>query len=59
MIFQYTVVGLILLGAIVWIMRRSMKKKSNPKGGCCCGCALSEKCSKPSPSHHTKCSDKK
>ena len=52
MIIQYTIVGLILLGSIIWIIRRSLKKNNNPKGGACCGCALAEKCSKPnSPTH--------
>ena len=44
-IIQYSIVGLILLIALVWIcwkIFRNSKKRNNA----CCGCTLSETCEK-------------
>lgn len=39
---QYTVVGLIIIAALIWLVIKFIKRKK--KHGACCGCALSEKC---------------
>ena len=45
LLIQFIIVGIILAGAIGWILfRLFFKKKSS--GGSCCDCALSENCSK-------------
>ena len=45
LVIQYSIVGIILLLACVWIVWkiiRNNKKKNNS----CCGCALSDSCKK-------------
>lgn len=44
-IIQYSIVGLILLTACIWIAWKIFKKKKN-KSSACCGCAISESCVK-------------
>lgn len=46
MVIQYSLVGLVLLCACVWIIIKIYK--SNKKGslGSCCGCQLSDHCKK-------------
>ncbi len=44
---QYIIVGAIIFLAIGWVgFRLFRKKKPGGKGGSCCGCSLSESCSK-------------
>ncbi|MDE6027381.1 MAG: FeoB-associated Cys-rich membrane protein [Muribaculaceae bacterium] len=43
---QYLVVFIILALTVGWIIYKLVFKKDKGSGGCC-GCALSEKCSKP------------
>ncbi len=43
LLIQYIILGIIMLGVIVWIIRK-ITKKSKSSGNSCCGCALSEKC---------------
>ncbi len=42
LIIQYTLVGVILLVAIIWIVIKVLFSKNKNK---CCGCGLSDKCS--------------
>lgn len=44
LIIQYCIVGLVLLGAVVWIIWKlvGLRKRSNVKS--CCGCALAGSC---------------
>ena len=44
MIIQYSLVGIVLLGACVWILIKIFKKNKNK--GPCCGCSLSDTCNK-------------
>lgn len=41
-IIQYTLVGIIILGAIVWIIVKSIRNRKS--GATCCGCALADSC---------------
>ena len=47
LIIQYTLVGIILLAATVWIIWKLIKMKKNGAKSCC-GCSLSESCGKKS-----------
>ena len=51
---QYVLVFLILAGCIGWIAYRLLFKKNDKDSGGCCGCALSEKCSKPEKNRREK-----
>lgn len=44
LIIQYCIVGLVLLGAVVWIIWKlvGLRKRGNVKS--CCGCALAGSC---------------
>lgn len=44
LIIQYTIVGAILVAAVVWVIYKAFTRKGRAKGGSCCGCALSEHC---------------
>lgn len=46
MIIQYSIVGLILLAACVWIIYKVAKNRKKGDSNSCCGCALSDSCSK-------------
>ncbi|MCH5239496.1 MAG: FeoB-associated Cys-rich membrane protein [Muribaculaceae bacterium] len=46
MTVQYTIVGLILLAACVWIILKIIKKNKSQTEGGCCGCSLSDNCNK-------------
>lgn len=54
---QYTIVAVILLGAIVWIVVNTVRKRKK-KGSSCCGCSLADVCSKTSEKEHGDCRDK-
>lgn len=41
---QYTLVAVIILGAIIWIVIHLLRKNKKGGGKSCCGCALSESC---------------
>lgn len=43
-IIQYSLVGIILLGAAAWLFYKTLSKKG--KKNSCCGCALSDACNK-------------
>ncbi len=46
---QYTLVAVIVLGALVWIsvkVWRTCRRKNESVSGCC-GCAIADKCKKP------------
>lgn len=46
---QYTIVGVIILAAIVWVavrVYRTRRNRSKLSSGCC-GCALSDACNRP------------
>lgn len=43
---QYTIVGIIILGATVWIMIKAFKKNKKRSQGGCCGCSLKDSCNK-------------
>lgn len=45
-IIQYTIVGVIILAAVIWIAMKAFKKNRN-KNSSCCGCALSDNCATP------------
>lgn len=42
-LIQYTIVAILILGAIVWIAVKAIRA-SRGKGKSCCGCVLSDKC---------------
>lgn len=44
MIIQYSIVGLILLAACLWIVWKLVRKHKSNQG--CCGCAISDSCKK-------------
>ena len=46
LIIQYIIVGLILVGVVVWILRKIiiLGKRGNAKS--CCGCSLANACGK-------------
>lgn len=44
MIIQYTIVGIIILIALIWLAVKVIRKSKGKDKGACCGCALSEKC---------------
>lgn len=49
LIIQYSIVGAILAGAVVWVIVKAIQAHKN-RGkfyGGCCGCALKEKCTSP------------
>lgn len=41
---QYTIVGFIILGALVWIVIKIIRNSKRQNTNGCKGCALSEKC---------------
>ena len=43
---QYTLVGILILGACVWILVKAFRKNKKRKSSGCCGCALQEACNK-------------
>lgn len=45
LIIQYSIVGIVLLAICIWIFWKIFKKNKNTNNSCC-GCALSEGCSK-------------
>ncbi len=45
LLIQYTLVGICILGACIWIVVKAVKK-NNKKSGCC-GCSLADLCQKP------------
>lgn len=45
MVIQYSVVGVILLAACLWILWKIIKKQKN-RSDSCCGCSLADNCSK-------------
>lgn len=45
MIIQYSVVGLVLLAALAWISWKIFRKNKKDEGPCC-GCGLSDTCTK-------------
>lgn len=47
MTLQYIIVFLILATAVGWMAYKLLFKKGGEKSSGCCGCSLSEKCSKP------------
>lgn len=45
LIIQYTIVGLILFSAVVWVIYSYIKnRKKDYAGGGCCGCSLQQHC---------------
>lgn len=44
LIIQYVVVGVILAGAVVWVVWKAIQRRKDKGGGACCGCALSDHC---------------
>ncbi|MCH5227585.1 MAG: FeoB-associated Cys-rich membrane protein [Muribaculaceae bacterium] len=44
-IIQYSIVGLIILAACLWIMWKLLKKRKEGISSCC-GCTLSDTCNK-------------
>ena len=42
---QYTIVGVIILAAIVWAIVKITRISKN-KGSACCGCGLADTCNK-------------
>ncbi|MEZ3551167.1 MAG: FeoB-associated Cys-rich membrane protein [Muribaculaceae bacterium] len=44
LIIQYIFVGLVIIGAFIWIIWKLIKL--NKKGGGCCGCDLADACNK-------------
>ncbi len=47
LLIQYTVVGILVIGALAWILIKFIRKcKDSGKGGCS-GCTLAEKCKSP------------
>lgn len=49
-IIQYTLVGIIVALACIWILVKVFRKKSNRNSGChsgCCGCSIKDRCDKP------------
>lgn len=57
---QYILVFIILAACIGWIAYKLLFKQENGDTGGCCGCALSEKCTKPTKKKRDKtaCKDK-
>ena len=58
LIIQYSIVGVILLAACVWIAVKVFRRQKNKSQGSCCGCSLSDACKKKdiinhSQSHHS------
>lgn len=45
LMIQYIIVGIIILGALTWVVIRLIKKARN-KDNPCCGCSLGETCGK-------------
>lgn len=45
MIIQYSIVGIVLLAACLWIVWKLFRRQKKEADGCC-GCALSENCKK-------------
>lgn len=58
MYFQYGVVALIFLGAVIWTIRKLFFKKPDQSSGCA-GCAISKNCArKPlKTKSHKKCEE--
>lgn len=56
LIIQYALVGLALIGALVWIVIKLVKlRKMGKEGGdCCCGCSMSQSCGKKNTSKPKK-----
>lgn len=51
-IIQYSIVGLILLAACVWIILKIARKNKNKQSGACCGCAIADSCKKVKNGNH-------
>lgn len=45
LIIQYSIVGVILLGAFIWLLWKTFRKQKTRKNSCC-GCALADSCDK-------------
>lgn len=43
---QYTAVAIIIIAALVWLVIKFVKRSRKASKDGCCGCALSEKCSR-------------
>lgn len=52
---QYTLVAIIVLGALVWIVVKSYRKKSGKSRGGCCGCSLSSTCNSKDKGKNPRC----
>lgn len=49
LIIQYSVVGAILVTAVIWVIYKAIKNRKNKgKSNPCCGCSLSKSCGKKS-----------
>lgn len=48
---QYTLVALFMIGAVAWIIRKVFWRDKKQKSSCC-GCSLSESCSKIKSKNH-------
>lgn len=48
-LIQYIIVGLVLLGAVIYIVRKIVALRKHERRNACCGCALSDKCNKKQP----------
>lgn len=47
LIIQYSIVGIILLGAFAWMVWKIVgMNKKNKSGGGCCGCSFADSCKK-------------
>lgn len=56
-LIQYTIVGILILVAIVWLFVKTLRK--DKKGGCC-GCSLASTCSQTgNPQRRNKIQPKK
>lgn len=46
LIIQYCIVGGILAAAVVWVIWKAVKRRKSGEPPSCCGCALSDACSR-------------
>lgn len=53
-VIQYIIVGLILAGALVYIIVKILRLRGSDRPGSCAGCSLSENCNKKNR-HKTYC----
>jgi len=44
LVIQYTAVGIVIIGALVWLLVKFIKRRKCRENGMCHGCALSDKC---------------